>query len=120
MHGQSKREREAAFEAILTHEYDDFERYVKDIASQHAIGNSGFEVVEFVDCRSKPADGMHRAWIGFTQLAESDEMYDSFHEEREGWLDESRDDAERVRGVGLPLTLTNARLVFEQTGPFAR
>jgi hypothetical protein len=47
-------------------------------------------------------------------------MADGVWDEYKSWVKQAKKDATRVQKAGLPLTLANARLAFENKGPFAK
>jgi len=116
--GQS---RKAALEAALTRVvYTNINDYVLDQAREHTIANMGMDILDHVNPKSPPEKVVLHAWYDFCNLAESDEMLDSFEEEKRSWLRQSADDAKKVQKEGLPLTLANARMAFEFKGPFEK
>ena len=110
----------SAIEAAFSHEYTDFDAYVKDIAREHTIANMGQSIEDYAHDRDQPDKLISRAWSGFYNIAESQEMADGFDEEYRSWLKTAKKDAMRVKRAKLPLTLVNARKSFMNEEPFKK
>ncbi len=109
--------------AATVHVWTDFEKFVQMLAKEHTIANMGMELSDYVSrsCgSSRPEDTVNHAFSGLMNDMESDEMADGVQEEYRSWLKQGRKDALRVQKAGLPLTLANATLAFENKGPFAK
>lgn len=118
---QTKTKNES-IELATLHVWTDFEAFIKMLAKEHTVANMGMDLVDFVGRGyvPKPEDVVNYAFNGLMNDMESDEMADGVQDEYRSWLKQGRKDAERVRKAGLPLTLANAALSFENKGPFAK
>ncbi len=104
------------------HVWTDFEKFVRMCAQEHTIANMGFELADHMlgYGSERPENIVAAAYNSLYQSSESDEMAEGIEDEFRSWLKDARKDGLRVQKSGLPLTLANARLAFENKGPFAK
>jgi hypothetical protein len=104
----------------MTHVWTDLEKFIQMCAREHTIANMGQEVEDF-DTHGRPEHVVDNAYHQMlNDICTEDEMVDGIEEEYRSWLKDARRDALRVQKAGLPLCLWNARLAFENKGPFAK
>jgi len=109
------------FEVASSHVWTDFDKFVRMCAQEHTIANMGQCFESLVGhSSSKPELIIAQAYSQLRNDCESDEMADGIEDELKYWLKVAKKDATRVQKAGLPLTLANARLAFENQGPFAK
>jgi uncharacterized protein YifE (UPF0438 family) len=109
------------FEAASSHVWTDFDKFVTMCAKEHAIANMGQSFEDLAGYgANRPELIVEQAFSQLRNDCESDEMADGVWDEYKSWVKQAKKDATRVQKAGLPLTLANARLAFENKGPFAK
>lgn len=107
------------------------EALVKAHAQEMTLGNMGQSLVDYVyppkvsPTRADPpvpdlSSVVSRAFNEFYQGSESDEIAQCISDELHDWMKSAKKDVAKVVKKGLPLTLANARLAWEEKGPFAK
>lgn len=101
----------------------------EDLADAHAkemtLSNMGQTLANYVDVPKRaPTAHFLRTLVTFAyadyfQGSESDEIAKCISDEHMSWVKDAKKDVAKVVKKGLPLTLANARLAWEEKGPFA-
>ncbi len=118
-------------EAVLNYPYATPEALIDAHAKEMTLGNMGQSLADYAHLprptASRPVPSMPdlstvvtRAYDEFYQSSESDEIAKCIADEHRSWVKSAKKDVTKVVKGGLPLTLANARLAWEEKGPFAR
>ncbi len=118
----TKADKNTGLQQALEHVWTDLEKFIKMCAKEHTIANMGQDLRDYVSgTYREPQYIVDQAYQQFlNDICMDDDMVDGVEEEYRSWLKDARRDALRVQKAGLPLTLANARLAFENQGPFAK
>lgn len=104
----------AAFDLV----YTDEEKFVEDLAKEHAIVNMGQELDDFVRAGMTPETLVSRCYNDFYHSSESDEMADGLAEEKNHFRKDAKRQLAMIKKKGLPLTFDLARDAFLNKGVF--
>lgn len=110
-------------QAALSHPHPTPAALAEAFARQCAVENMGQRLIDLVT-EPRPgstpdlADVVPRAYNRFYHEMENDEQADGLNEERKSFLKDARRAARKVRDAGLPLTLANADLAWNEKAPF--
>lgn len=110
--------------AAFAYVYPDAESLIKDVAKEHCIANMGQNLEDFITASEwlakHPEQVISSCYSNFYGQSESDDMAEGIDEERRAWLKQAKKDVAAVQKKGLPLTMENVRLAFENKGPFEK